>query len=62
MTPVAKVEYEARIADHFASEAGRSNVTLAKKFFYLSKQMHLLFLITQRDSAGHSFPMQFLLV
>ena len=37
---VAKIEDETRIANRFSAESGRSHVTLAKKFFYLSEQMH----------------------
>jgi len=59
---VAQIEYKPRIANDFPSETGWRNVTLAEKFFYFSKQMHVVFLIVLRDSAGTSFPMQFLLV
>ncbi len=62
VTAIPQVEYKAGIADNFASESGWRNVTLAEKFFHFSKQMHVVFLIVLRDSAGTSFPMQFLLV
>ena len=59
---VAKVEYEPGVADDFPAESGWSYVTLAKKFFYFSEQMHGSVLILVCDSAANYFPTHFLLV
>lgn len=38
---IAQIEDETRIPDGVSAESGRRRVILAKKFFYLSEQMHL---------------------
>ena len=59
---VAQIEHKSRISHGFSAESGGRGFILAKKFFYLSEQMHHSIPYTSEQLGARSFPTEFLLV